>query len=633
MPEHDSDGSMGMAMPHTGNDLLSGAQSGQQPDWAQTMHNLLELARESNANFDYTQSLKYLSDLQDIWTGKGLTDVPIDFRFELHRERGKALASLGRHEEAIVEYRTLLNHCEAPEFIQVRSETFTQIGQLLAKQGDFDRALGFLQRAINAYRRSDDTVGYCKALRNLGVVYVELGELTEAEANFQEAIDMADKTEQPVLYADLVNNMGAVQNMKGDWRAALKHYRESLTLYRANSEKRKSAYTLNNIAITLVEKQIDDEAFQYFQDANAIAEEIKDASLALIIDINLSDLYVKRHDYEQARKHCEKAENYLVKKELTNGHLVETKKLSGKIAYCEKRYEDALRQLSSALEISRSLGAHLLEAEVLRERGVVLRAMERNLDALADLETAHRLFTGADADGKRSEAEKLVASVEDLYLQIFESIAQEVDQKDEYTKGHSDRVASIALLLAKELKMNTLEQKTVVAGALLHDIGKIVVDDAILNKNGQLTDEEMREIQNHPTHGTNLLRDKEFPWDIKPIILHHHERFDGSGYPMKLRADGIPLMARLVCLADVFDALTSDRVYRVAYSIEQALRIMSDDVGEIFDPSLWPVFEALVRDGKADVVINARTASDEMYAIWRKCTSTAAAADSVPLSA
>ena len=619
MREHQSNDSAGTALRRHGNDLLTGAQSGLRPDWAQTMANLVELARSANAGFDYLQAIKYLNDLEEIWSKKGITEPPIDLRFELHRERGKALASLGRHEEAIVEYRTLLKHCEAAEHISVRSETFAQIGQLLSKLGDHERALAFLQRAINSYKRAGDSIGLCKAMRNLGVVFVELGELTEAEAVFQEAVEKADKGTQPVLYADLVNNMGAVLNMKGDWRAALEHYRESLALYHENSEKRKSAYTLNNIAITLVEKHIDDEAFHCFREAGAIAEEIKDASLTLIIDINLADLYLKRQDYEQARRHCEKAERYLVEKELTNGHLVETKRIIGKIAFSEKRYEDALRELSCALDISRALGAHFLEAEVLRERGVVLKGMERNLDALADLEAAHRLFSAARASGKSSEAAGLMASVEELYLQIFESMAHEVDRKDKYTKGHSDRVASLALLLAQELGMDTHQQKTIVAGALLHDVGKIAVDDAILNKVGRLTDGDISEIQRHPQHGVDLLQDKEFPWDIKPIILYHHERYDGAGYPSRIKGDEIPILARVVCVADVFDALTSDRVYRPAYTVEQALSIMVEDVGRMFDPSVWKAFESLVFDGKADVIINARTASDEMYAIWSRC--------------
>src|SRR5690606_11929854 len=114
------------------------------------------------------------------------------------------------------------------------------------------------------------------------------------------------------------------------------------------------------------------------------------------------------------------------------------------------------------------------------------------------------------------------------------------------------RVASLALLLGRELELSTGTLKTIVAGALLHDIGKIHIDDAVLKKEGRLSDDEFRHIKKHPALGVTLLEGKEFPWEVKPAILHHHEKFDGSGYPGGLAGVAIPLTARIICLADVF---------------------------------------------------------------------------------
>ncbi len=590
-----------------------------EPDWAKTINNLMSLAKEANKSFDFDRAIDYLQTLEEIWDSKGLPEFSLDLRFELHQEKGKALASQGKHEEAIQEYQKILKFCRDSSHLTVKSETFMQVGQLLAKQGDHDRALGYLQRAIGAYRRLKDRAGICRALRNLGVIYVELGEFEEAEMNYDEAIRIAEEIGEQMLYADLVNNLGTIMNMKGNWKKALELYQQSLQIYEAHNEIRKSAYTTNNIAITLSEQGMNDAAFDDFRKAHEIATSIKDASLILIVDINLADLYLKRGALSAAREHCRKAEQYLLDAGLTNGHLVETKKTAGKIAYHEKDYDTALKYFNEALDVSRQIGTQYLEAEVLMERGVLYRATERHLDALTDLELSYHVYTSLKVEGKREQTEKVIQSIEKLYLDIFYSMAEDVDQKDKYTKGHSDRVASLALLLARELGLRTNMVKTIVAAGLLHDIGKIRIDDKVLKKAGKLSADEFRHIQKHPELGVELLRGKEFPWDIKPLILHHHERLSGAGYPLGLKGEDIPLGARIICVADVFDALTSDRVYRSAFDTRKALDIMNEESGTTFDPVLLKCFTGMVLEGKADMVINSRTRDDEMFSIWSQC--------------
>jgi len=540
--------------------VLTRGRIATEPDWEGTITNLMTLARESNNAYEYEKAVDYLNTLEDIWDSKELPGFSIELRFDLHREKGKALAAQGRYEDAINEYQKILKHCRDFPQLSIKAETFAQIGQLLAKQGDHDRALGYLQRAIGAYRRLSDQKGICRTLRNLGVVYVELGEFEEAELNYHEAIEIARDSGEEILYADLVNNLGAIMNMKGNWRRALDLYRESLKIYRAHEQTRKSAYTENNLAITLTEQNLNDEAFDYFIKAYGTAKSIQDASLTLIVDINLADLYLKKGDLDNAKDHCRKAEEYLIESRRSNGHLVETKKIAGKIARHEGNPKEALRHFNRAIEISRKIGAQFLEAEVLLERGTLQRGTEKNIDALTDLEASYHIYTSLKAEGKREHTEEVINSIESLYLQIFDDMAREVDRKDRYTKGHSDRVATLALLLGKELGLTTHTLKTIVAASLLHDLGKVQIPDEILKKAGKLSDEEFSSIKKHPELGVELLRGKEFPWDIKPLILYHHEKIDGRGYPLGLKGEDIPMGARIICIADVFDALTSDRV-------------------------------------------------------------------------
>jgi putative nucleotidyltransferase with HDIG domain len=599
--------------------LLTENQLGPDSDWSKTVKNLLCLAREANRSFEYERAINYLDTLEEIIDSKGLPEFSSDLRIELHQEKGKAFASQGKYDQAINEYQKILKYCGDSQKLVTKSETFNQIGQLLAKQGDHDRALGYLQRAIGAYRRLDDKSGMCRALRNLGVVFVELGEFEEAEINYEEAIGLAEEIGDQILFADLINNLGAIKNMKGSWQEALALLRQSLEIYREKDQKRKSAYTENNLAITLAEKGMNDDAHDYFKRAYETAAAIKDASLTLIVDINLADLHLKRGELQAAKNHSQKAEEYLLDASLINGHLVEAKKLSGKIFYFEQQYDRALLSFNEAIEISHEIGARYLTADVLMERGTLYRAMGKHIEALSDLESSYHIYTTLKAEGKKEHTEEVIDSIEKLYLQIFDSMAREVDRKDKYTKGHSDRVASLALLLGKELGLNTHTLKTIVAASLLHDIGKIKIDDIILKKPGRLSEEEFKRIQEHPGVGVELLRGKEFPWDIKPLILHHHEKLDGSGYPLGLKGEDIPMGARIICIADVFDALTSDRVYRKAFETEKALEIMKEEAGTTFDPALLKCFTNMINQGKADLVINSHTNDDEMYGIWSRC--------------
>jgi putative nucleotidyltransferase with HDIG domain len=476
-----------------------------------------------------------------------------------------------------------------------------------------------ISSGIGAYRRLNDKKGICKTLRNLGVVYVELGEFEEAELNYSEAIEVAEEIDDRMVYADLVNNLGTIMNMKGNQKRALDLYKQSLEIYETNNEIRKSAYTTNNMAITLAEQGMNEEAFKYFKNAYRISLRMKDESLTLIVDINLADIYLKRGELADAKHHCQKAHQYLIDSNLNNGHLVEVTKIAGKIAHHEKDFETAQSCLTEALKYSREISARYLEAEVLLERGTLYREMDKHFDALADLEASYHIYTNLKAEGKKEKTEEVMNSIEELYIQIFESIAKQVEQKDSYTKGHSDRVASLALLLAKELGLRLNTRKTIVAAALLHDIGKIKIDDKIIKKAGKLTADEFQIIKKHPELGVELLRGKEFPWDIKPLVLHHHERINGSGYPFGLKGEDIPMGARIICVADVFDALTSNRVYRSAFDTEKALSIMLEESGSTFDPVILKCFIEMISQGKADSVVNAGTSDDEMYSIWAQC--------------
>ncbi len=173
---------------------------------------------------------------------------------------------------------------------------------------------------------------------------------------------------------------------------------------------------------------------------------------------------------------------------------------------------------------------------------------------------------------------------------VLLSLAQTIELKDSYTRGHCERVAMYALMIADNLELSDETKKALKYGCWLHDCGKIGVPEKILNKAGSLDTEEFEIIKNHPRWGADVAKQALMPATVVKIILHHHEKYDGSGYPSGIKGSDIPLEVRVVTIADVFDALTSDRPYRNRYSDEKALSIISLMKGSILDPEIVDIF-------------------------------------------
>lgn len=188
------------------------------------------------------------------------------------------------------------------------------------------------------------------------------------------------------------------------------------------------------------------------------------------------------------------------------------------------------------------------------------------------------------------ELEKSREELEKAYLESIQTLRYTVEAKDKYTKGHSDRVSEYSVLIGKHMGLSEEESQKLKIGGLFHDIGKIGVPDNILLKDTKLTDEEYSEIKNHPSIGKHILSNATIFQDIIPIVYHHHERFDGIGYPGKLKGNEIPLLARIAAVADTFDAMTSKRSYRDALSIDIVHDEFKKFSGTQFDPQIVSAF-------------------------------------------
>jgi putative nucleotidyltransferase with HDIG domain len=177
-----------------------------------------------------------------------------------------------------------------------------------------------------------------------------------------------------------------------------------------------------------------------------------------------------------------------------------------------------------------------------------------------------------------------------IMLNTVQSLVHTLEAKDKCTEGHSKRVAILATLLAKRLGFSDQNVEKLRLAGILHDIGKIGIREACLNKPGKLSDDEYSEVKAHPLISERILKPIDELQEILPEIIHHHERYDGNGYPYGLRCEEIPLKARILAMADCFDAMTSDRPYRAALTTDEAMEEVRKNTGKQFDPQLVSVF-------------------------------------------
>jgi diguanylate cyclase (GGDEF)-like protein/putative nucleotidyltransferase with HDIG domain len=193
---------------------------------------------------------------------------------------------------------------------------------------------------------------------------------------------------------------------------------------------------------------------------------------------------------------------------------------------------------------------------------------------------------------RRSEKEKArhIQEMADLHMNTIESLAIAIDAKDQTTHGHVRRTQIYATEMGRLLKVNESEIQALIAGALLHDIGKLAVPEYILNKPGKLTESEFAKMKIHPTVGGDILKRVNFPYPVEDIVRYHHEKWDGTGYPKGLKAQGIPLVARIISVVDFYDATRCDRPYRKGMTREDSLTLLRKMAGSSFDPRVVEVF-------------------------------------------
>jgi putative nucleotidyltransferase with HDIG domain len=475
----------------------------------------------------------------------------------------------------------------------VASVILRRVGRLYFDDGDFEAGLDALTASIAVAESLGDASLVAYANNVLGIGYWQRGLLNEAERLYRVAYGAARAAGDTKLRAMLDQNLGIIAQTRGDIAGALRHYEASLAGYRTLGLDDFCAKVLANIALAYTRLERWAEAESAHQEALAICAACGDVTTALMVEGNRAEAQIARKRFVEAEVLCARILRRARVIEDARAQ-AEAQKYLGIILRERGRHTEAEKYLRDAAEAARGREDLLLAAEVAREQAELYSNLGRHRETLQCLTSSHRLFTALSASRDLLDVARSMRRLEMRFDEIVTAWARSIEAKDPYTLGHCERVAEYACALARAYGVADDSLFWFRLGAVLHDVGKLEVPLPVLNKTSKLTAEERTLVERHPVAGVELLRDIEFPWDVLPMVRNHHERWDGTGYPDRLSGDAIPLHARILCVADVFDALTTDRPYRVAFSREEAIRMMRSDAGRMFDPSIFAVFEELL---------------------------------------
>ena len=508
-------------------------------------------------------------------------------------DRAQLAERQGRTQEARALYEQALSQLRTPDEAPIAASLLRWIGITHSVELNLDAAFDCLEAALAVAEALGDEAAVGHAVNVQGLLNYKMGRLDEAERLYLKARESARRAGEAKLAAMTSQNLGVIANIRGELEQALWHYEASLADYRALGLTKYICITLNNLGMLYTRMERWETAERAYEEAIPLSQEIGDVGVRVILEVNFAILWIAQKAFPKARQACDRALAIAEENQHTEG-LGEVQKCYGVIFRETGDFSAAEDAFRSAVNLADARQDLLLSAEIARELAELYRLQGRNRDTLQSLNRAHRLFTQLHARPDLADIDRQTTRLESDFLDVVRRWGESIESKDHYTQGHCERVADLACALAAEAG---LDQKSLFwfrIGALLHDVGKLMIPPEILNKPGRLTTEEWVMIKKHPVWGVEMLADIDFPWDVRPIVESHHERWDGTGYPHGLKGEDIPRTARILCIADVYDALTSERSYKKAVSHEQALDMMRSDVGGQFDPELFPLFDTVM---------------------------------------
>jgi putative nucleotidyltransferase with HDIG domain len=513
----------------------------------------------------------------------------LEFAQEAHRK--------GAWEDAVAGYEAALQLLLEDKDLAVRAEILRQIGRVHLERGDLDRASEMFESSRQAAERAGEVAKMAAALNWLGITAMKRGSHAAAAELYLSARKLADESGDDPLVAMVDLNLGILANIEGRVTAALLSYRSALERYRRFGDEGMAAAALINMGMAYVDLAEWDQAQACYDEAAELAGRSGNTLRVGLVELNRVELHLKRRRYEAARESCDRSLQ-IFHRLRAKPKVAEAYKYYGMLYRETAQPEQADIHFALSLGLAESCEDRLLQAETQMEWATLHLEEQRKPEGILYLNRALGIFRELKARREVLDIERRMHRLKEMYVPAVQRWGEQMaESKDPFRSGHAERVAEYAAALAREVGVTEWDLTWIQVGALLHDIGKTAVPAELLGKDGVFTDAEREVVRVHTLMGDSLAAQYHFPDEVRPIIRNHHEHWAGTGYPDRLAGEKIPFGARIVGIADVYDALTSPRSFRSAYSSDHALRIMQAEADQVFDPMLFGVFEDMLRRG------------------------------------
>jgi putative nucleotidyltransferase with HDIG domain len=522
-------------------------------------------------------------------------------------DEGREEERAGNVTAAEAAYRAACAQAEAAGDRVTQSTALRHMALLQHKRGEAVPALELVRRAYDVALAAGHRELAAHALNVLGAFTFEGGDFPGARRHFDSALALASGS--TVLRARIEQNLGIMATVEGTHEAAMAHYARSLDAYVALGDQRGIALSYHNLGMISADRARWDDADSYFRHALEGAERAGDIHLQGLCLLNHSEVHLAREAVDRARAGVERALGIFDQLE-SRIDKADAYRMLGTVHRVTGQLESAERHLLRARGLAEEMQAVLGGAETNRELALLYQALGRNQDALSALNLSYQMFRRLNARTELVDVGRKISNLEGTYLGIVHQWGESLESADSYTHGHCGRVATYGVAVGRALGFDAGQLTALRLGAYLHDLGKVRIPEAILNKPGRLTPEEFETVKMHPVWGLEMLTEVDFPWDLKPIIRWHHEKYDGSGYPDGLAGDEIPVAAQVICIVDVYDALTTTRSYKPAYAPTTALERMAE-VTCWWRPEVYRAFLEAVGRPEVQRCLAERGLSDE----------------------
>lgn len=521
---------------------------------------------------------------------------PLGASFEDLVDQARLAAARGQRETARELYDRAMHALPPDAGAELVASILLGVGATHLDDSNLGAALDCVEAVLAVAHNEKSDVATALGVELRARVQWSQGLLDGARADFTTARERALESGALSVAATAASSLAGLAVIRGDIESAVTLYETSLTEHRTSSDDPQIAEVLSALAPIYADLARWNAAEQAFAEAAQLATTDGDARALLAIELGRAGMAVQRGTFERARASCDRALE-LARKLDDPSAAAEALALSGVVARELGDMARAERQLDQAERVAQDCDDLLLSAETAREKADLYGRQDRHQETLFALNRAYRLLTQLRGRRTQLTVARRLRRLETGFLDVVRRWAQRIESKDQATAGHCERVAAMTCEIARRMGVDGPSLFWYRVGALLHDIGKLSIPSSILNKTGRLTADEWTLVKRHPIAGAGMLAEVDFPWDVRPIVESHHECWDGSGYPHGLAGTQIPLAARIFCVADVFDALTSLRSFKKALTREEAVEIMRRDVGRQFDPAVFRLFEEAMREG------------------------------------